>query len=235
MDQEKAIFDLDENDDENFELAYAITIHKSQGSDFKNTFVVLPQKTTLLSKELLYTALTRSENRLNLFLQSSEHGNPLEIAREKSDVLLRNTSIFKEPEDDAGRFEPEKGIYVKSKIEYIIYSALKANGLEFQYEKELKLKGKKYLIHPDFTINLNGKTYYWEHLGELDVKDYYENWLKRKDNLIENGYYDHLITTDDLNGVSKSVIDSIIDDLLKDTLKTSQDRRFSKHHYSLKS
>ena len=42
------------------ELAYAITIHKSQGSEFGKTFVVIPNPCRLLSRELLYTALTRA-------------------------------------------------------------------------------------------------------------------------------------------------------------------------------
>ena len=46
-----------------------ITIDKSQGSDFRNVFLVLPGKIFLLSKELLYTALTRSKRSTTLFLQ----------------------------------------------------------------------------------------------------------------------------------------------------------------------
>jgi len=42
------------------ETAFATTIHKAQGSEFANLLIVLPPKhTPLLSKELLYTALTR--------------------------------------------------------------------------------------------------------------------------------------------------------------------------------
>jgi ATP-dependent exoDNAse (exonuclease V) alpha subunit len=95
-DQEEPLTYIDS--DENFELAYAITIHKSQGSDFKNVFLIIPKKATLLSKELLYTALTRSRYRVTLFLQK-EKENPLETARNRSFVLSRNTSIFIEPED----------------------------------------------------------------------------------------------------------------------------------------
>src|SRR5262249_4623846 len=40
------------------ELAYAVTIHKAQGSQFAETYVVIPQPCFLLSPELLYTALT---------------------------------------------------------------------------------------------------------------------------------------------------------------------------------
>jgi hypothetical protein len=36
-------------------LAYAITVHKSQGSEFQKVFVVLPKNCRTLSRELLYT------------------------------------------------------------------------------------------------------------------------------------------------------------------------------------
>ena len=43
------------------ELAYAITIHKCQGSGFKNVIVALDYSAwILLSKQLIYTALTRA-------------------------------------------------------------------------------------------------------------------------------------------------------------------------------
>ena len=49
-----------EDQDAAIELAYAITIHKSQGSDFDTVFVVLPKTGRILSRELIYTALTRA-------------------------------------------------------------------------------------------------------------------------------------------------------------------------------
>jgi ATP-dependent exoDNAse (exonuclease V) alpha subunit len=48
--------DLDE-DDRLLELAYALTVHKAQGSEFDTVFVVLPNPCRVLSRELLYTAL----------------------------------------------------------------------------------------------------------------------------------------------------------------------------------
>src|SRR5438094_7976107 len=38
------------------QLAYAISVHKSQGSEFRKTFVVLPKSAATLCRELLYTA-----------------------------------------------------------------------------------------------------------------------------------------------------------------------------------
>lgn len=47
-----------------FETAFAITIHKSQGSEYDSVFLVLPQdeKNRLLSKEIIYTGLTRARH-----------------------------------------------------------------------------------------------------------------------------------------------------------------------------
>ena len=46
------------------ETAYAITIHKSQGSEFDSVLIILPQRDNpILSRELLYTAITRAKNK----------------------------------------------------------------------------------------------------------------------------------------------------------------------------
>lgn len=220
------------DDDENFALAYAITIHKAQGSDFKNVFLVIPEKTSLLSKELLYTALTRSRYRLFLFLQKGEE-NPLEVARKKSFILSRNTSIFEEPQNYKRIYHPDKDVHVRSRVEYIIYTALKSEGLNPQYETELQPKGRKYSIHPDFTIEYNGKTYYWEHLGRLDIKKYSSDWTRRKQDYIDSGLYDELITTDDLGGINNEAVMDIIQDIKSGSLKVAKSEKFSKHHYEL--
>ena len=47
------------------ELAYAMTVHKSQGSEFENVMVVLPddQKHPLLNRQIVYTGITRAKKR----------------------------------------------------------------------------------------------------------------------------------------------------------------------------
>ena len=53
------------------ETAYALTIHKSQGSEFDHVVVVLPPaESPLASRELLYTAVTRA--RLGVTLVGDE-------------------------------------------------------------------------------------------------------------------------------------------------------------------
>jgi exodeoxyribonuclease V alpha subunit len=71
-------------------LAYAITVHKSQGSEYPA--VVLPlvkQHSMLLQRNLLYTAITRAK-RLCVLV-----GQPyaLELAVRNNRVALRNTGL----------------------------------------------------------------------------------------------------------------------------------------------
>jgi exodeoxyribonuclease V alpha subunit len=49
------------------ETAFALTVHKSQGSEFEHATVILPREDSpLLTRELLYTAVTRVRQSLRL-------------------------------------------------------------------------------------------------------------------------------------------------------------------------
>lgn len=51
-----------------FETVYAMTIHKTQGSEFDHVAMVLPEQkdNKLLSRELLYTGITRAKSKLSI-------------------------------------------------------------------------------------------------------------------------------------------------------------------------
>jgi exodeoxyribonuclease V alpha subunit len=50
------------------ESAYAMTVHKSQGSEFERVLVLLPfEESAVLSRELLYTAITRARRRVEVW------------------------------------------------------------------------------------------------------------------------------------------------------------------------
>lgn len=69
------------------ELAYALTVHKTQGSEFGTTFLVVPNPCRVLTRELLYTALTRHKKKIVILhqgdfmdLQHYSHEQASEIA-----------------------------------------------------------------------------------------------------------------------------------------------------------
>lgn len=49
------------------ETAFAMTVHKSQGSEFEHTVLVLPEAPSrVLTRELVYTGITRARKRFTL-------------------------------------------------------------------------------------------------------------------------------------------------------------------------
>lgn len=75
-----------------YSQAFAITIHKSQGSEYESVNVILPkmnntEKNSLLSKELLYTAITRAKNEVNVF------GTEETIKQAVSNKIIRSSGI----------------------------------------------------------------------------------------------------------------------------------------------
>jgi exodeoxyribonuclease V alpha subunit len=51
----------------NVETAFAMTVHKSQGSEFSHTVLVLPEdRNAILTRELVYTGITRASDRFTL-------------------------------------------------------------------------------------------------------------------------------------------------------------------------
>lgn len=63
------------------ETVFAMTIHKSQGSEFKEVLVILPQAkdVPILTRELLYTGVTRAKEKV--YIQASEEVLMLTAAR----------------------------------------------------------------------------------------------------------------------------------------------------------
>ncbi|AUR51200.1 exodeoxyribonuclease V subunit alpha [Aquella oligotrophica] len=73
-----------------YQLAYAITIHKSQGSEYNNVNIVLPdikQLEEIYSRELIYTAVTRAKHRVTIFSSKTN------LDRSILNQLERNTGL----------------------------------------------------------------------------------------------------------------------------------------------
>jgi exodeoxyribonuclease V alpha subunit len=171
------------------ELAYALTIHKAQGSDFEFVFLIIPKEAQTLSRELVYTGLTRFRKRLVLLVQ----GDTATLRRLRlpgdSATHLRNTNLFtlslrpdeahpEIPYPEALIHRTRHGILVRSKSEMIVAGVLDRLGdISWRYEEPLRsLHNPHDYRLPDFTIGFEGDVYYWEHLGMLGVPAYREGW-----------------------------------------------------------
>jgi len=216
------------------ELAYAITIHKSQGSEFGRTFVVVPNPCRLLSRELLYTALTRQREHVTVLHQGDISDLQQYSKATYSEAARRVTNLFRDPDPveldgkylEAGLIhKTRKGIAVRSKSEVIIADLLFSKGIAFDYERPLEIAGERKL--PDFTIedSDSGVTYYWEHLGMLQRPSYRKKWEAKKAWYTTHGILDAaagggengmLITTRDGDdgSISSAAIEALIDKLL---------------------
>ncbi|WP_445114771.1 exodeoxyribonuclease V subunit alpha [Acinetobacter sp. WZC-1] len=72
------------------QTAFALTIHKSQGSEFTHTAVVLDEAATgLLSQELIYTAITRARQVVSLLVHKEAFAQSLSIATIRQSGLAR--------------------------------------------------------------------------------------------------------------------------------------------------
>lgn len=217
------------------ELAYAITIHKSQGSEFGTTFVILPNPCRLLSRELLYTALTRQRNNIVVLHQGELSDLKRYSSAAHSETAARLTNLFTAPTpvEVDGKFlesglihKTRKGIAVRSKSEVIIADLLFAKEVDFQYERALQVADGSWRS-PDFTIedDTTGTTIYWEHLGMLQRPSYWRKWEQKLAWYKRNGILPYadgggpngtLVTTEDGEdgSISSADIEALVDELL---------------------
>lgn len=73
-----------------FETVFAMTVHKSQGSEFDNVLVVFPdQYVEHLTKELLYTAITRAKKAVSIFGEEKALKKAISTKVNRSSLLKR--------------------------------------------------------------------------------------------------------------------------------------------------
>ena len=217
------------------ELAYALTVHKAQGSQFNTVILVMAEPCKIISREMLYTALTRQLDKI-IILYNQEPYHLLNYSTDaNSDIATRFTDLFADVFKDEGpdlrpqivevngKFYEEKMIHktvrgelVRSKSEVIIANALHYNGLDYEYEPELKLEDR--VKRPDFKIEDydTGVVWYWEHCGMMTDPQYRKRWEDKKKFYEKNGIVEGknlIVTYDDENGgLDSDVIQKIIED-----------------------
>lgn len=197
-----------ESVEDNLELAYAVSIHKAQGSEFNDTFVIIPSASARpVSAELVYTALTRASRHCTLLIQRDVSSLLDARRRENAQTPQINSYLFalhvakdafrhRRGWYEAGKIhEALSGDMLRSKSEVIIANMLHERQIPFRYEQPL-FAGDGTLRLPDFTVTWQGKTFYWEHLGLLDMTEYAKEWQ------VKRAWYDRwfpgqLVTTEE--------------------------------------
>lgn len=171
-----------------------MTVHKTQGSEFGQTILVIPNPCRILSRELLYTALTRQQERVVLLVQGELHDLHRFTSDSASEIKRRMTNLFElstptETVVDRRKvfldgnlvYRTDRGELVQSKSEWIIADKLLAAGIvNYVYEQPIVLDGTE--RWPDFTIHDDdrGITWYWEHLGRMDLPRYRQRWAVKE-------------------------------------------------------
>jgi hypothetical protein len=209
----------EEKPEDNLELAYAISVHKSQGSEFERIYFIVPrQKTALLSPELFYTGLTRASRHCTLLVEQ-DISPLLKIRRPESSHLVGiNCSLFDfTPAPDGfellrreGYLEDRKihrslaDVMVRSKSEVIIANLLFDRDVAFEYEKPLYAPDGSFYL-PDFTITWRGERFFWEHLGMLVRDEYRRKWQTKRE-WYEKHFPGRLVTTEEGATLSKDAL-----------------------------
>jgi len=211
------------------ELAYALTVHKAQGSDFDKVFVVIPQRSRLLTRELIYTALTRSKDRLTLLLEGDNPSFLYDLIR-TSETARRSTNLFtvgirgEDPCEEGGAkpvkhryaahliYRTSRGEMVRSKSELLIAEKLNTLGIKYQYERPLEGTAREGRVRPDFSFTDDaGNVVLWEHLGRMDRADYREGWEWKRQWYAQNSFVEgrNLFTTTEMQIRDMNLIDEV--------------------------
>ncbi|MXW79961.1 MAG: AAA family ATPase [Gemmatimonadetes bacterium] len=205
------------------ELAYALTVHKAQGSEFGVVIVVLPRH-PMVYRELVYTALTRSRRQLVLMVQGDGVGDLIDLSKPTASVTSkRNTNLFRlavrEGEDRPYArhlvHRAPDGELLRSKSELLIYTRCLDAGLHPQYECRFEPTPGDWKW-PDFTfIDDAGDAIIWEHLGMMGDPQYASEWDKKREWYLNHGFVEgeSLFSTEERGGLDVADVDAVIAEL----------------------
>lgn len=128
------------------EMAYSLTIHKAQGSEFDKVFLVIPNPCGLMSTELIYTALTVSRQKSKVLLF---HQGPLLDLKSFSQAPFAET-----PSRMTGTFDISIPVRIKEKYldQYLIHRT----------RNNEAVRSKSEVIVADILYDLLGPSYEYE-------------------------------------------------------------------------
>ena len=196
---------------------------------------MVPNPCRLLSRELLYTALTRQTEGMVLLHQGDVRALMKLSSAGHSETARRltKTNLFTDPRpvEHLGSFLEDglihrtaRGELVRSKSEVIIANLLHALGAAYAYEQPfIGLDGS--VRYPDFTIDNSetGKRVFLEHLGMMTEPAYKGRWQRKlawyraqEVKPVEEGEGEGgtLLTTTEERGINSATIERQLRELL---------------------
>ncbi len=184
----------------------------------------------MISRELIYTALTRAKKKLILLIEGDNPHWILNLSKPQySETAKRNTHVFRPAVREVKSSVPyaeglihrtkKEGLIVRSKSEVIIANMLIEKNINFEYEREFIGKNGQKRI-PDFTfIDSAGDLIILEHLGMMSIPSYKADWEKKMKFYEENKFKmnENLFTTTESNsgGIDSLAIEKVINDIQK--------------------
>ena len=227
----------DERGERSLALGYTITVHRAQGSGFDHVLLVLSDMGRFMSRELLYTALTRARQDLHLLVKGDLRERlPQLLSRAfaNSATVSRKTLMFGPKGSPFRSYRlstTTRGggtIEVRSKAEYIIAKLLDESGIDFEYEPDDLYEESR--MRPDFRI---AGRFYLEHLGLAHSGDYMARWAQKRAEYRRLGLEAELVTTSE--GTSpdfEANVRALIEDIRGGEIK-GEEGGYSLHHYVL--
>ena len=144
---------------EEFALNYAITIHKSQGSQYPNVIVLIEPQTSFLEKASIYTAISRARDKciiisnIDDFISCQKTNNTKKIS-----LFMRISNKY---EDDLPDYSECSGIRYYLEISYDNKDIAKENNCIFDKEKKAwyTLDNKIYELYKSIPLLKKQKAY----------------------------------------------------------------------------
>jgi exodeoxyribonuclease V alpha subunit len=79
---------------ENFTLNYCVTVHKSQGSQYKNVVFFIEPEQTFIEKKMIYTAISRAATRCFVISRPNDFSSLQKQSKTKVSLFMKESDNY---------------------------------------------------------------------------------------------------------------------------------------------
>lgn len=163
----------------NLELAYALTVHKVQGSEYDSVIIVLPKgSSTILSRELFHTAITRSAKSCCLLVEGTMSEFCKVIHPDNASLAKKTSTMF-------GKLNYKSNNFFNSAEDQAVAAILSEKSVRFKYLDPVSA-GDHAVWLPDFALIDSNPPFYLELRGRMMEERTREHWNRKEAWYAEN-------------------------------------------------